>query len=230
MAGSLAPAIRLATSPYARKLAAARGIPLELMRGSGPAGRIVAKDVETFLFVPAAHVAAPTGIAASAFAATVQLEATLRTLEGFAASGTPFDLEDMVLRAIGCALDDVPVGGQVDGNPVALEFKSTQLVFDRIRKVSLAPLRSRRLAAIAAGDNHSGSPAVISVRMLAGTAIRPVSMPLLKTRAMRLVLAVGLGTAEALLSFDAARVDEDTAAEVLTRMKAYLEMPLLLLA
>jgi len=231
MAGYLAPTARLVVSPYARKLALARGIPLGRLRGSGPSGRIVARDVDAFLpDVPAVHLAKLKGIAASAFAATIQLKAILHTLEGFAASGTPFDLEDLVLRAVGCALDDMPEASKVDGSPVALEFKSAQLVFDRIRNASLAPLRSRRLTAIADGDNHRSVPAAISVRLLAGTAIRPVNMPLLAERAMRLVLAVGPSDAEALLSFDAGQVDEDTAADVLTRIKAYLEMPLLLLA
>jgi pyruvate dehydrogenase E2 component (dihydrolipoamide acetyltransferase) len=55
-------------------------------------------------------------------------------------------------------------------------------------------------------------------------------MPLLSGRPMRLVLAIGDDVAEALLVFDAATVDEDAASEFLARFKAYLEVPLRLLA
>ena len=231
MVGATEPPPRLAASPYARKLALARGVSLERVRGSGPAGRVVAKDIEEFVAdVSAPPQAASLGAMTSAFAATIQLDEIRRTLKGFSLSGTPFDLEDMVLRAVGCALDDVPIATLVDGAPVALESKSGQLVFDNVRRGSLAPLRSRRLAAIAVGDDHSGSPAAISVRLLSGATIRPVIMPLLSGRVMRLVLALSATAAEALLSFDAAQVDEDLAAELLTRLKAYIEMPLLLLA
>ena len=47
---------RVKASPLARKRAAARGIDLSLVRGTGPAGRIVAKDVDAY--VPAAPAAA----------------------------------------------------------------------------------------------------------------------------------------------------------------------------
>ncbi len=55
-------------------------------------------------------------------------------------------------------------------------------------------------------------------------------MPLLPGRPMRLVLVAGAESGECLLAFDAAAIDEDVAAEVLTRFKAYLEVPLRLLA
>ncbi|MBQ9421810.1 MAG: 2-oxo acid dehydrogenase subunit E2 [Lachnospiraceae bacterium] len=47
---------RVIASPLARKLAAAKGIDLHLLTGTGPKGRIVAKDVESY--VPAAAPAA----------------------------------------------------------------------------------------------------------------------------------------------------------------------------
>jgi pyruvate dehydrogenase E2 component (dihydrolipoamide acetyltransferase) len=55
-------------------------------------------------------------------------------------------------------------------------------------------------------------------------------MPLLAGRTMRLVLVAGVESGECLLSFDAAAVDEDVAGAVLGRFKAYLEVPLRLLA
>lgn len=219
---------RRAVSPYARRLARERGIALDLLGGSGPFGRIVAADVTSF--VPAVTARRhSTGPRASALGATVEIDTLLRLLAGFADAGTPFALEDVTLRAAGCALDDVPGASGLDGAPVALETL-VQLVFTDIRKSSLAPLRARRLAAVAVGADQSQTPAALSLRLLQATGIRPLMMPLLSGRPMRLVLAVGAGAAECLLCFDAGTVDEAAAAEFLTRFKAYLEVPLLLLA
>lgn len=230
MAAAALQSPRRAISPYARKLARERGIALELLSGSGPSGRVVAADVVGFVpKIPAASqpAAGPQG---SALGATIQLETLQKLLAGFAEAGTPFALEDVVLRAAGCALDDVPAASSLEGAPVAFETKPAQLVFADIRKSSLAPLRARRLAAIAAGIDQSQAPVALSLRLLQAAEIRPVMMPLLPGRAMRLVLAVGLATAECLLSFDASLIDEDAAAEFLARFKAYLEVPLRLLA
>lgn len=154
----------------------------------------------------------------------------MRLLAGFAEADTPFALDDVVLRAAGCALDDVPETTTLPGGPVGLERKAGQLVFADIRKGSLGPLRARRLAAIEASSDQSTEPAALSLKLLAASDIRPLMMPLLPARAMRLVLAAGPSTGECLLSFDAAVVSEEAATEFLTRFKAYLELPLRLLA
>ena len=51
---------RLKASPYAKKLAGEKNVPLNQLAGSGPGGRIVANDVNSF--VPAA---APAPVAAA---------------------------------------------------------------------------------------------------------------------------------------------------------------------
>lgn len=220
---------RRAASPYARRLARERGLSLEAVRGTGPNGRIVAADISAFTARPPAPAAA-TGPQASALGTTIQLATLTQLLAGFAAADTPFTLDDVVLRAAGCALDDVPETTSLAGAPVALEQKRAQLVFTDIRMGSLGPLRARRLAAIEAGADQSTERAALSLKLLAASDIRPMMMPLLPGRAMRLVLAAGPGTGECLLSFDAAVVREDAATELLTRFKAYLELPLRLLA
>ncbi len=220
---------RRAASPYARRLARERGLKLDVLTGSGPNGRIVAADIAAYTAPPPAPAAA-SGPQASALGTTIQLATLLQLLAGFAEAETPFMLEDVVLRAAGCALDDVPEASKVDGAPVALEQQGGQLVFADIRKGSLGPLRARRLKAIEAGGDQSAEPAALSLKLLAASDIRPVMMPLKPGRSMRLVLAAGRATGECLLSFDAAEVSEDTATEFLTRFKAYLELPLRLLA
>lgn len=218
---------RRASSPYARRLARERGLSLDVLKGSGPNGRIIAADIAAYT-TPAP--AAASGPQASALGTTIQLATLLQLLAGFADADTPFTLEDVVLRAAGCALDDVPEASSLAGAPVALEQKTGQLVFADIRKGSLGPLRARRLAAIEAGGDQSAEPAALSLKLLAASDIRPVMMPLKPGRCMRLVLAAGPATGECLLSFDAAEVGEDAATEFLSRFKAYLERPLRLLA
>lgn len=220
---------RRAASPYARRLARERGLTLEELKGSGPNGRIVAADIEAYVTRPPAPVAA-SGPQASALGTTVQLTTLLQLLAGFADADTPFTLEDVVLRAAGCALDDVPESHSLAGAPVALEQQAGQLVFAEIRKGSLGPLRARRLKALEAGGDQSSEPAALSLKLLAASDIRPVMMPLKPGRNMRLVLAAGPATGECLLSFDAAQVSEEAATTLLTRFKAYLELPLRLLA
>lgn len=218
---------RRAASPYARRLARERGLSLDVLQGSGPNGRVVAADIAAYT-APAP--AAASGPQASALGTTIQLATLLQLLAGFADADTPFTLEDVVLRAAGCALDDVPETTSLGGAPVALEQNTGQLVFADIRKGSLGPLRARRLAAIEAGGDQSAEPASLSLKLLTATDIRPVMMPLKPGRSIRLVLAAGPATGECLLSFDATQVSEDAATELLTRFKAYLELPLRLLA
>jgi pyruvate dehydrogenase E2 component (dihydrolipoamide acetyltransferase) len=220
---------RRAASPYARRLARERGLTLDVLKGSGPNGRIVAADIEAHVARPPAPVPVG-GPQASALGTTIQLTTLLQLLAGFADADTPFTLEDVVLRAAGCALDDVPETGTLAGAPVALEQPAGQLVFADIRKGSLGPLRARRLKAIETGGDHSMEPAILSLKLLAASDIRPVMMPLKPGRSMRLVLMAGPASGECLLSFDAGLVSEDAATEFLTRFKAYLELPLRLLA
>lgn len=219
---------RRAISPYARRLARERGIAIEQLAGSGPSGRITAADIVAF--VPKATApAVAAGPQASALATTLALGKLREVLENFGKADVPFALDDAVLRAAGCALDDVPAANRLDGAPVAFEHERRQLVFADIRKGSLGPARSRRLAAIKAGLDQAAEPATLSIRLITAADIRPVMLPLLPGRALRLVLSAGPAAGECLLAFDETQVDVDAAAELLTRFKAYLEEPLRLL-
>ncbi len=220
---TIARATRRAISPYARRLARDRAVPLSALRGSGPAGRIVAADVIAFAAKP--DVSPVAIVQTSAFGTTIHLAAVRSLLETFASAGSPFDLDDVVLRAAGCALDDI-----ASRDAVALETSAGQIVFAHIRKSSLAPQRARRLKAIADATDQRNDEARLSVRLLVASGIRPVTMPLLPARAMRLALVAGPDASECLLTFDTAQLDEAIAADFLGRFKAYLEAPILLLA
>jgi hypothetical protein len=226
-------ASRIAVSPYARRLARERGIPLTALRGSGPAGRIVAADVDGHRRVAPAAPGAAAQIAA--IATRIQLAEARSVLQGFAAAGMPFDLDDLVLRAVACGLDAVGATAVVAGTPIAIEqvddARRWQFVLEDVGVGSLAPLRARRLAAIAGLVDQSTLPATISIRLLSASRVRPVIMPLQPQRAMRLVFAPEpSGTAaECLLSFDPLAVDEAIAATFLSEFQEYLEVPLRLL-
>lgn len=221
---------RRRVSPYARRLARERGIELSQLNGSGPSGRIVAADIVAFVPRPAPMAY----LQATAIATSVELSVLRQLLEGFAKADTGIELDDIVLRAAACALDDIIDLNRPEGLPIALEVRSDQgrkqVVLDRVRSGSLVPLHARRLAALASGDDQSMVPAMLSLRILGTSDIRPITMPLLAGRAMRLVLAAGVDRAECLLSFDTDTVDEDAATAFLLRFKGYIEVPLRLLA
>lgn len=225
-------AARRAISPYARLLARERGIAIEDLSGSGPSGRIVAADIVAFVpkATPAAASTAAAGPQASALGTTFALTKLREVLEAFGQADMAFTLDDAILRAAGCALSDVAGANQLPGAPVAVEHERRQVVLTDISKGSLAPARARRLTAIESGVDQSAEPATVSLKLIVAGDIRPVMLPLLPGRAMRLVLSAGPTTGECLLAFDEARVEIDAAAEFLTRFKAYLEVPLRLLA
>ncbi|TPL93839.1 E3 binding domain-containing protein [Mesorhizobium sp. B2-3-12] len=234
---AVAPTRRLAVSPYARRLARERSLPLEALSGSGPGGRILAADVMGFVPVAVAVVspelalpAATSSIAApriAAFATSVALGALKELLAALENSGRAFDIDDVLLRAAGRAFAEVPdaVAGEA---AVALELAGRQAVFSMVPEVPLTSLRAMRLSALGDSRDAAEKPAVLSLRMLPASDIRPVMMPLLPGRAMR--LAVSIGTpgdhAECLLTVDAASIDEATAALWLSALKSTIEHPL----
>jgi pyruvate dehydrogenase E2 component (dihydrolipoamide acetyltransferase) len=60
MLGGPAPAGRLRSSPLARRLAADKGLDLTQVAGSGPAGRVIKRDLESPAALPTARTTAPT--------------------------------------------------------------------------------------------------------------------------------------------------------------------------
>lgn len=232
---NVAVASRLAVSPYARRLARERNLPLEALRGSGPGGRILAVDVLDFVPVdaslePAAAAPAPSNAAPSiaAFATSIALGALHELLSALESSGKVFDIEDILLRAAGCAFGEMPDTAQVGEALVALEMDKRQVVFAAISGMPLTALRAMRLVAQADERDDSQKPATLSVRLLPPSDIRPMMMPLLPARAMRLTVSAGTAGdhAECLLTTDTASFDEAASTAWLAALKSAIEHPL----
>jgi pyruvate/2-oxoglutarate dehydrogenase complex dihydrolipoamide acyltransferase (E2) component len=232
MNAAVAQTRRLAVSPYARRLARERNLPLETLRGTGPAGRILAADVNGFVPVPVPEtrpVSMPAAAPAiAAFTTSIALGAMRELLGSLENSGRQFGFDDILLRAVGCAFDDTPDVTTIAEAPVALELDGRQVTFSGIRKGTPTSLRAARLEALADARDETAKPAALSVRLLPVSQIRPLMMPLLSSRAMRLtVSADATGEhAECLLIFDAAIVEGRLAAAWLACVKSAIENPL----
>ena len=229
---NVALASRLAISPYARRLARERSLPLEALRGSGPGGRILAADVLDFVPVDApaelpaaAPVSPPVASSIAAFATSITLGALHELLSALQGTGNVFDIDDIVLRAAGYAFSEIP---DVSEASVALELDNRQIVFAATSGMPPTALRAARLVAQADKRDDAQKPAVLSMRLLAQSDIRPVMMPLLPGRAMRLAVSVGTAGdhAECLLTTDAAKFDEAASTAWLDALKSSIEHPL----
>ncbi|TPK56170.1 hypothetical protein FJ546_27555 [Mesorhizobium sp. B2-4-19] len=230
--------IRLAVSPYARRLARERSLPLETLRGSGPGGRILAADVQAFVPVAAPLVSpnvaapaaalSPTAPRIAAFATSVALGALQDLLAALERSGHVLAIDDVLLRAAGRAFVAMPQAARSGGASVALELAGRQTVFAMTPETPLTSLRAMRLAALADSRDETETPATLSLRLLSASDIRPVMTPLLPGRAMRLTVSPDTpgDHAECLLTIDAASVDEATAAAWLATLKSAIEQPL----
>ncbi|RUX97525.1 MULTISPECIES: E3 binding domain-containing protein [unclassified Mesorhizobium] len=225
---------RLAVSPYARRLARERALPLETLRGSGPGGRILGADVLGFVPV-AAPVNLPDIVAPSvatpriaAFAASVALTALRDLLAALESTGRAFDFDDVLLRAVGRVCGEIPDAAKAGETSVAMELAGRQAVFATVPELPLTSLHATRLAALADSRDDAEMPALLSIRLLPASSIRPLMLPLLPGRAMRLAVSVSSASdhAECLLVTDAASVDEGIAAAWLAALKSAIEHPL----
>lgn len=226
---------RLAASPYARRLAYERSLPLDALRGSGPGGRILAADVRAFVLPspatrpPRADVpaASPTQaiVPTAAFAATLDLAALKKLLADLERTGHVFAIDDLLLCAAGRAFAPVQAGPPASGAVVALELTGRQVVFD-LSAWSPASVRATRLAALEATQDDAPTMAMLSLLVFEDEGVRPVTMPLQPGSAMRLAIAIYDSGAECLLTTDVAEVDEAAAASWLARLKAEIENPL----
>lgn len=227
---------RRPASPYARHLARERGLGLELITGSGPGGRIVAADIEAFVAArPAGAASSPAaGAPVSVFGVSIDLGPITKLLADLEVAGNALTLEDMLVRAGGLALEAAPTLRGGDG-PVVVALEAGgggDVILEDPQRGLVTAIHSRLAGDHAANTASGGAPALLSVRCFRVAGIRAVAMPLRGGAPLRLVVsaAEGSSTAECLLSFDAGRIGEETAAQLLGRIRDSLEVPLRLLA
>jgi hypothetical protein len=228
--------LRTLASPYARRLARERGIPLSLVAGSGPNGRIVAGDVplaapaaaaipmSEVAAAPAPAVAAPPVAAAaparsiSAFSATVELAPLA---DFIAASGAELPIDAFLVKAAARAAGkraDAVRWIRAEGGAVTLA-----------RAVALAPTEIARLIAGETDGDVTGKTLVLT--RLSTKGIRPVagSLPAGADLRFLVVAADDAATAEVLLVHDADAIAEGDAAGILAGFRDLIEAPLRLL-
>lgn len=217
------PGPRVRSTPYARRLARERGIPLSALAGTGPNGRVTGKDVTEF--VPAVATAAVATVHApmpAALAASVSLAAIRDLLPQFDDVVPAIELVDVCLKATAAALRSAPDLATV------IVLDSRRLAgLDRLTLGAIAALRQESDSADEAAD---GGDLVVTWIDRAG--IRPVAMPMPEGAAARLVIAASADSdrAECLFSYDPRRIGDSEAADFLLAFKAAMEIPLRLIA
>ena len=222
------------TTPLARRLAGEAGIDLANVKGSGPHGRIVARDVETARAKPAA-----TAPAAARTVAHIVLTADVEIGESLAlcAAAPGIELVDVFVKAWAAALARVT---QAEHSDIAIVAGKSPLV---IRAVE-----TKSLSAIAAARRDPGSPNATSgpstaifiadisgIASIAGV-LQPPQTTLLSIGSRRraaveagdgLVTFVSVITAT--LSCDSRTVDATLGAALLSDFKRFVEQPVMMI-
>lgn len=224
-------ATRISATPYARRLARDRGIPLAAVTGTGPNGRRTGRDVlahaPAAASAPAPAAAPQQAVApvAAALATTVSLEAIASLLPQFERHEPAIELVDVCLKAAAATLRGS--AALADAAVVLSGAEGTLDGLDRLTLGAIAALRREGGRTAPAEDR-----AVLEVSWLARDGVRPIALPLRKGVAGRILLAGTMGAAEAecLLSYDPSRLDDTAAADLLLAFKGWLEVPLRMIA
>ena len=235
---------RIVASPYARRLARERGVALAGLRGSGPGGRIVARDVGERAASPTIEVATvdvardqPGAGAANpavqpaparpvgAFATTLDSAPAAALIDPIEAANPTIGLDDVLIKAIAYAMARTDLGATA----IVWREAGGDTVLAGADRLTLGRLAAARSGAGLSEDAASAAPRLL-VSRIREAGVRPIQAPLAPDHAMRLTL-VGTeeGPIEALLTFDDDLVPESSAARILTLLRDGLAAPLRLL-
>jgi len=223
------------TTPLARRLAGEAGIDLANVKGSGPHGRIVARDVEVARAAkPAVLVAAPTQAVA-----TVVLTADVEIGESLAlcAAAPGIELADVVIKAWAAALARV----------TPAEHSDIAIVAGKSRPV-IRNVAGQSLSAISAARRDPGSPNATSgpstavfiadisgIASIAGVLQPPQTTLLSIGSRRRAAVEAGDGSVTfvsvitATLSCDSRTVDATLGAALLSDFKRFVEQPVMMI-
>jgi pyruvate/2-oxoglutarate dehydrogenase complex dihydrolipoamide acyltransferase (E2) component len=248
-AASLVASPRLRATPYARRLARERNLPLSAIAGTGPNGRIIGDDLKRFTepaLEPTASASKPAAVAApvaqapaaaptpAASVASVTTPAAIATRVDFAALDALLQRiaevrpdvtrMDVCLKAAANALGGAP-GITADGSILLLTAPEK-----RQRLAGLADASVSTVAAMRTKSDTSGR-AGLAVSFLGRPGVRPVAAKLIDGAPARLVIgtAEADGAADCLLSYDPAAVADDAAEDFLVSFRELVETPFRLL-
>ncbi|MDQ6435367.1 E3 binding domain-containing protein [Mesorhizobium sp. LHD-90] len=242
---------RIHATPYARRLARERNLPLSAIAGSGPNGRITAIDLVNFRQAaepaaqPLAAVATSPSVpsapdltsqqaatiaqqaagkaAPTAIAARVDFAALDALLERIAELRPGVGREDVCLRAAALALGDARAMRPAN-TILLLTAPDGRQALKGLAETSLGAIPKLRQ-----GD-ATADEAGLAISFIGRAGVRPVAAQLVGAPARLVVGAVEKdGGAECLLSYDADTVPDDKAEEFLVGFRDLVETPLRLL-
>lgn len=222
---------RIPATPYARRLARERDIPLAAIVGSGPGGRRTGRDVLAHVTTPehapaiATIVAPAMAPAGAALATAVSLQAIAGLLPQFEDHQPAIELVDVCLKAAAATLRNAE--GFAGAALVLASSGQVLEGLDRLTLSAIAALRCERGGA----SPQVGRP-LLEVSWLDRDGIRPVAMPLRPGFIASIMIAgtIASAQAECLMSYDPARLGDTAAADLLLAFRGWLEVPLRMIA
>jgi len=178
-------------TPLARRLAGEAGIDLANLKGSGPHGRIVARDVEEARRAPVPRIGFEQPLPQIVVTADVQIGQALTLCDQANASGGTIELADIIIKALGVALARVPAANAIRGDGVhflhqsdiAFAVGKSLPVLHKVESLSLTAIAALRRDFVArAGhikpDETVGGTTAVSIPGVPGiTAIADVVHP-----------------------------------------------------
>jgi pyruvate dehydrogenase E2 component (dihydrolipoamide acetyltransferase) len=217
-------------TPLARRLAGEAGIDLANVKGSGPHGRIVARDVAQAhgAKAPSPAVATPAQIALTADLAIAEPLALCRDVDGLSLADVIVKAWAMALRrAMPDAPADIGLAGAKD--PVLIANATTR---------SLTAIAAARREATEGAQRAATGIFIAEVPGIASVAhaVRPPQTTMLSIGSCRRAAAeaadgsvVFVETVTATLACDPAAVDASLGAELLSTFKGFVERPVTML-
>jgi hypothetical protein len=241
MSATAASLRRIHATPYARRLARERGLPLSTIAGSGPEGRITGDDLlkrhappvgalaaaaraEIAAQFPAREAAVTAVSAPCAIVAQVDFTALDTLLAQITALRAGVSREDICLKAAAVALRGATSFGP-RGTILLLTAPDQRRHLAGLAEASVGGIATLRGRAEASGD------AALAVSFIGRSGIRPVAAQLVGGTAARLVVGApdGRGRADCLMSYDTAKLGDGDAEDYLAAFRDLVEAPFRLL-
>ncbi len=232
-------AARRPASPYARKLARERGLPLAAITGSGPDGRIVAADVLRWSAADEPPTVRQGGSMADRlvssspeYAVSLPAAAVLAAPRSIGAFETRADLGPLaaLIAASGSGLATGPFIAKAAARGAGPLGDRILLVDGAGRSGVVVGAASLTPGVIGkALEAGTGGATAMEVVLLAGEGIRPISAGLAADFQLKLVVVASADAAALLLVHDEGAIGAAVAVAMLAEIRGLIEAPLRLL-